>query len=683
MPLPIHPANPRRAALADGPLSVRKGQCSWANKGKVSGEEKGIHHYDNHFFVFDLCKFFTKPHLHSYKKTIMVFGLFNFKRKFFSIEESNDTTTSKAIEDNGSPTKRARVEELTHQVRDLQPSTVRGASTEDNEDEEFEVCFEIIPRNNKGKEKERIEELEEEIRETREITARLLQETRDILECGHTACYPCLRSWFTRSKDGLNRAPIISTDEESDEDEKPHPGPSNPAPAPAPTRPRHHFHSAVNRKKTCPECQIAISHRPLPLYRLRHLGDVMNGSESPVPSFLQPRRKPHRLSKRKDLWHGIFHPIEESKPTKNKYRFIVENPGPVEDQGPGPILEHWAQAQVRRDAALERVRWQAAIDEAREEGRRQVIWEQQRERERLEEQRRRRQSYTVADMRFWNPPFREMDGQRRDIAPVRYRVPSGKIIFPREQVGHPAIPPPAPAPDIIPIVPPSSEPTAIPQPPAQSRTPSPVPPSEEFVTGSSASSIVEHPARPVFLGPPPSEAGPSRSIQPENSSQTSSSSAVPIEEPTASTSNSSTRSPTVLEAIRKIRQQYNHSRSSQDIEQDADELDDGDSDLPLFQAMFRNPTPPPAPESDRLYPVYVEELKLEDTPQPEQQTQRDLPVIIFEDHDDGGVGSFARRAIRNPTLPDDVEEEEEEEEEDPAERLERLVREGEASDLDG
>ncbi|GJJ15109.1 hypothetical protein Clacol_009384 [Clathrus columnatus] len=93
------------------------------------------------------------------------------------------------------------------------------------------------------------------------------------LECGHFACYSCLRLWWTRASDSAFGDPIISTDDQDNSDDE---------------VTRYRFYLAVNKKKKCPECKKNITQRPV-------------ASSIPTIPPLDQRRTTH-----KDLWRGIF-----------------------------------------------------------------------------------------------------------------------------------------------------------------------------------------------------------------------------------------------------------------------------------------------------------------------------------------------------------------------------------------
>ncbi|GJJ15094.1 hypothetical protein Clacol_009369 [Clathrus columnatus] len=177
-----------------------------------------------------------------------------------------------------------------------------------------------------------IEELEDMVKDLEKRSARVEEETIErtkslegmlkecmicfdvprnpqILECGHSACYSCLRLWWTRASDNAFGDPIISTDDEDNSDGE---------------VTRYRFHLAVNKKKKCPECKRDLTQRPVP-------------SSIPTIPPLDQRRTTH-----KDLWRGIFPEHKEGQssnvrahglpqeersdsspnPGKKKYRFV-------------------------------------------------------------------------------------------------------------------------------------------------------------------------------------------------------------------------------------------------------------------------------------------------------------------------------------------------------------------------
>ncbi|GJJ06934.1 hypothetical protein Clacol_001130 [Clathrus columnatus] len=303
-----------------------------------------------------------------------LFEFFSLKCKFSSTEEPDTTITESSDRLN----KRVRIEEPSSTPEEYTQtmSPVQDACiTDEEEEEELEVLDEIIPRGMKGKEVQRLEDLEEE--EARNYVGSIdramncvvcldfIRNPQVLSECGHTVCYPCLHSWFTRDTENDDATSIISTDEESDGENTPQPGPSNATPPP---RHRHRFPSAINRRKVCLECSVVITRRPAPLFRLCHLADALNGSESPVPSILQSPRnqKLHKTSKRKDLWHGIF--PGQSGGKKSQSRLDLQGAEQaVADEGRDPIIEQGEA--LLQDEDLEWARWRGVMDEAREEGR--------------------------------------------------------------------------------------------------------------------------------------------------------------------------------------------------------------------------------------------------------------------------------------------------------------------------
>ncbi|GJJ06944.1 hypothetical protein Clacol_001140 [Clathrus columnatus] len=554
-----------------------------------------------------------------------LFELFSLKRKFSSTEDADTTITASSDR----PYKRVRIEEssstneeYTQQVSPMQDVCI----TDDEEEEELEVLDEIIPRGMKGKEVERLEDLEEEVRETRAIAAQLREETRNYVEsidramncvicldfvrnpqvlseCGHTICYSCLRSWFTRDTDDGNEEPMVSTDEESDGENTPQPGSSNATPPP---RRRRRFHCATNRRKVCPECSVVITRRPAPLFRLRHLADALNGSESPVSSIMQSpqNRNLHKTSKRKDLWRGIFPGQIGDK--KSPPRLDLQDAEyAVADKELDPIMEQ-AEA-VLQDKDLEWIRWRGVMDEAREEGRRQMMRDLRRDQERLHEERRRRLFNLSGEQLGEDEPI---ERRIKGLPLQRARTASPPVLL------SPAVPVAPFAPLSSPIQAPAALPPPSPSPQQQQWMPfppsRPASPSQhnEFWSG-----LDDEPPRltyPIFVIPPPAPpaAGPS----------------IVTRSPAPSPSNLSTQgisaqqspSPTILESLEQSCRQFTQaSQHTTEGDIDNDESyyfgDDDDEDLPLSMAMIhQTPNPPPNPDSGREYPVYVEDLHLEE-----------------------------------------------------------------------
>ncbi|GJJ15076.1 hypothetical protein Clacol_009351 [Clathrus columnatus] len=75
-----------------------------------------------------------------------------------------------------------------------------------------------------------------------------------VLQCGHSACYHCLRKWFA---DEQNRAENEGTG--------------------------HGFSSVVNQQKSCPYCRVVIQLPPAPNYRLYNFLNTMTSHLPPVP----------------------------------------------------------------------------------------------------------------------------------------------------------------------------------------------------------------------------------------------------------------------------------------------------------------------------------------------------------------------------------------------------------------
>ncbi|GJJ10921.1 hypothetical protein Clacol_005150 [Clathrus columnatus] len=109
------------------------------------------------------------------------------------------------------------------------------------------------------------------------------------LECGHTACYPCLKKWWTTSNEEDITAAMINTRQEGSQGMVDIPT-TNP------------LQSVVNRKKECPHCKAHIIRRPAPNYLVRHIVEIINDH---LPSHTRELFPPTAGS---DPWDGIFHP---------------------------------------------------------------------------------------------------------------------------------------------------------------------------------------------------------------------------------------------------------------------------------------------------------------------------------------------------------------------------------------
>ncbi|GJJ09826.1 hypothetical protein Clacol_004050 [Clathrus columnatus] len=608
-----------------------------------------------------------------------LFKFFSLKRKFSSSGEEGTTIAESST---NRPTKRVRIEELSSTLEErTQPNTpVHDVCIiDDGEEEELEVLDEIIPRGMKGKEVERLEDLEEEVKETRAIAARLREETRNYIEsvdrvmncvvcldfihnpqvlseCGHTICYPCLRSWFTRDTDDSNEKPMISTDEESEGEDTIKPGPSNATPPP---RRRHRFPSAINTRKVCPECLVIITRPPTPLFRLRHLTDALNGSESPVPFIMQSpqNRKLHEAWKSKDLWYGIYPGPNGDKKSLSRLDFQNAELA-VADEGRQPIVEQ-AEA-VLQDEDLEWMHWPDVMDEAREEGRRQIMRELRRDQERLHEERRCRRENIIGEQLDQDQPI---ERRIRGLPLRRARTPS----------------PPAPLSPVVPIIPraplssPIQGPTLLSPPPPQQRQWMPFPLSRparptrcgEFWSGLDDAS--PRPTYPIFVIPPPapSTTGPFDA--------TCSSASRPSNCGTQGTSTQQSPGPAILESLQQFHRQFSPQHTTEgciddDEWYDVDDNDDDDDDADLPLITHRTSTPPSSPNFEREYPVYVEDLHLEEDLSQEPHPNANANLSITSD-DDRRVGLlFPYHHVQGPV---------QEAEEGAEERLSRLFSEGE------
>jgi len=104
------------------------------------------------------------------------------------------------------------------------------------------------------------------------ICAQLFRRPFATVPCGHIACYDCLKQWFQHLPN-----PVHSQNDEIEE-----------------------IIPLVRRKKSCPSCRSVLISRPVELFALKAVVDLLepNRSDSNTRSF----------DDHGDLWEGIFHP---------------------------------------------------------------------------------------------------------------------------------------------------------------------------------------------------------------------------------------------------------------------------------------------------------------------------------------------------------------------------------------
>ncbi|GJJ09224.1 hypothetical protein Clacol_003446 [Clathrus columnatus] len=338
--------------------------------------------------------------------------LLSLKRKYFAIADEYDEDEENFNSPSCSPRKRLRVQapasidEATQQHR-------LAASDVALEEEEPLPLVEV-------NQKETVEELEARVKQLQEMNERIKKEADQfaaklkkiededvecmicqdmvqnpqMLPCGHSACYGCLRNWWTQPPEEDEVAEIIDTEPEEDTSdvtiivEGANPEGRNPDPEQQPHLHRRHvFSSVVNRKKICPYCTKEVQHRPVPNLQLRAVVETLRKDLAKTPSSIQPRPP------RRDLWHGIFHPGTHSVQQQHHMRMFLPplglEPGPPPPLHPDPILNGFAQGQRRMAVEEARARQERERARAFEDGRIIGIIEgrRQRDRERAEQAR--------------------------------------------------------------------------------------------------------------------------------------------------------------------------------------------------------------------------------------------------------------------------------------------------------
>ncbi|GJJ15900.1 hypothetical protein Clacol_010178 [Clathrus columnatus] len=317
--------------------------------------------------------------------------LLSLKRKFFNIAEECDGEENDTCYDTRIPRKNLRVEGPASIHETMTPKL---AACDAGHGKEENLPQETV------KEEETIEELEARVKESEERIVRdkkkaeqvatklkkvkeedmVCMVCRDtvynpqVLQCGHSACYGCLRNWWTHPLAEYDGVEIIDTEAEADINEEnvvrdqANLEAEDVAPPEEPRlRPRHQFPSAVNRKKLCPYCNEVVTRRPAPNFQLRDIGETLTKDLAPLPPHVQAQRKA-RLTRRSDLWHGIFPPENEQLRPISLSRLDPEPDSPPPPH-PDPILNHFAQARYRR-AEEEAAAWRERLHaQAYENGR--------------------------------------------------------------------------------------------------------------------------------------------------------------------------------------------------------------------------------------------------------------------------------------------------------------------------
>ncbi|GJJ06874.1 hypothetical protein Clacol_001070 [Clathrus columnatus] len=386
--------------------------------------------------------------------------LSTLKRKFFTMAENEyneETTVNSAC----SQRKRVRVQEEAsiHETTPTERATSDVASAEeedttgeevDNEEtvEELELRVKELEEMN-VRDKKKAEQVAARLKKIEEedmacMICRDVVRNPQLLHCGHSACYRCLRKWWTQPSTRNDGAEVIDTEAESESDineevvirGEPTPAAEDPAPVPEPRpRRRHKFSSVVNRKKLCPYCNEQVTCRPTPDFDLRDIAETLNKEIAPQPSHTQTQRKA-RVTRRNDLWHGIFHPENESL-NAILVTPLELPPGPP-PRHPDPILNHFAQTQYRSRIEEIVARRERERAEAYEDGRMRGILETRLRWERAEQARQAAIDQTLQQrgLRPGNPalvPREAPGGEAADIV----EIPQDPVPAPPNDAGAP------------------------------------------------------------------------------------------------------------------------------------------------------------------------------------------------------------------------------------------------------
>ncbi|GJJ15936.1 hypothetical protein Clacol_010215 [Clathrus columnatus] len=351
----------------------------------------------------------------------MLFGSFSLKRKVLAILflRRADQTTTNSVTRIPPPELGIQTQGPTSGV-EITEQVTQAACVGTREDEGENFPQEIVEQKEDVKELQaRFEELKEEYIRNKQraeqdsaklkkldeqamcMVCRDIIQNPQLMQCGHAACYRCLRNWWTQPPERYDGSEIIDTEAEFDSEEDQENGAGEedehnleePTPQPEPRPPRRHlFPSAVNRAKRCPYCTSIVLHRPIPIFQLRHMIEILIGD---LPPAVQAERN-ERLTRRRDLWRGIFHP--ENRDSHDASQHDQPIPMPVlmarHEPQPGPpfppqadiILNQMTQLH-RRAVELVAARRERLRAQAYEQGRRRGMLEARERWDRAEEAR--------------------------------------------------------------------------------------------------------------------------------------------------------------------------------------------------------------------------------------------------------------------------------------------------------
>ncbi|GJJ15107.1 hypothetical protein Clacol_009382 [Clathrus columnatus] len=309
--------------------------------------------------------------------------LLSLKRKYFAIAEECDGDEENTQSNLCSPRKRRRVharasiDEANTQHRLAASEVAPGEEETVPSEEELEARVKELEETNERLKKE-AEKLAAKLKKIAEedvecMICQDLMHNPQLLPCGHSACYGCLRNWWTQPPEEYDAAEIIDTEPEEDT--------SN-----VTIIVQEPFHE-VNRKKICSYCTKEVRCRPVPNLQLRAVVETLRQDLAQPPSSIQARPP------RRDLWHGIFHPETEKNQPEHRMRMFLPRlalePGALPPPHPDPILNDFAQGQHREAVEEAMARRERDRAQAFEDGRVIGIIEgrRQRDRERAEQAR--------------------------------------------------------------------------------------------------------------------------------------------------------------------------------------------------------------------------------------------------------------------------------------------------------